>query len=259
MAVCRVEKTSNYTVMSNYHLDDKRLSLKARGLLSTILRLPEDWDYTVGGLAALCRDGKDAIRSALEELEAAGYITRQQTRGPDGTFLGNEYVIRETPFQAEPDEDEGVDEGEPLSDYPLPENPSTDNPLTEKPTEPSTNRPSTKITNPPIVPRKRRTREPKKAPDHEPEAFDRFWRLYPRGEDKQGAIAEWDRLKPDAATMLAMSAALYRQLESEEWRRGIGIPYAVRWLRNRRWEDEERIPEPLTGSTCIEAPEVEEW
>ena len=72
MAVCRVEKTKNYTVMSNYHLNDPRLSLKAIGLLSKILSLPEAWDYTVAGLARICREGRDAVRSALAELEEAG-------------------------------------------------------------------------------------------------------------------------------------------------------------------------------------------
>lgn len=70
--------------------------------------------------------------------------------------------------------------------------------------------------------------------------FERFWKCYPRGEDKQGAIAEWDRLKPDRETMLAMSRALKIQMQSEDWLRGVGIPYAVRWLRHRRWEDEPR-------------------
>ena len=72
MAVMRVEKSTNYTVMSNRHLDDTRLSLKAIGLLSKILRLPDDWDYTLEGLAHICKEGKDAIRSAIVELEQAG-------------------------------------------------------------------------------------------------------------------------------------------------------------------------------------------
>ena len=86
MAVCRVEKTKNYTVMSNYHLNDPRLSLKAIGLLSKILSLPEAWDYTVAGLAKICKEGRDAVRAALAELEEAGYILRRQTRDEMGNF-----------------------------------------------------------------------------------------------------------------------------------------------------------------------------
>lgn len=79
MAVFRVERTGDYTVMSNFHLKDKRLSLKAKGLLSQMLSLPDDWDYTLSGLCFINRESKDAIRSAINELERAGYIRRRQT------------------------------------------------------------------------------------------------------------------------------------------------------------------------------------
>ena len=74
MAVFRIERTMNYTVMSNYHLRDKALSLKSKGLLSMMLSLPEDWNYTTRGLAKICKEGVDAIGGALRELEVAGYI-----------------------------------------------------------------------------------------------------------------------------------------------------------------------------------------
>ena len=93
-------------------------------------------------------------------------------------------------------------------------------------------------------PKRKRRRSTKSVPDYEPELFERFWAAYPRGEDRQGAVAEWDSLRPDHETMLAMSRALVRQKASEEWQRGIGIPYAVRWLRRRRWEDEIKAPAP---------------
>ena len=90
MAVFRVERTSDYTVMSNYHLRDKRLSLKAKGLLSQMLSLPEDWDYTLTGLCYINRESKDAIRTAIREREEAGYIRRRQTSDSGGKFAGNE-------------------------------------------------------------------------------------------------------------------------------------------------------------------------
>ena len=93
MAVFRVERTRNYTIMSNYHLRDKRISLKAKGLLSQMLSLPEDWDYTLPGLASINSEGKDAIRAAVAELERAGYIQRRQTVDKDGKFGNNEYII----------------------------------------------------------------------------------------------------------------------------------------------------------------------
>ena len=81
MAVYRVQRTRDYTVMSNYHLKDKGLTLKSKGLLSMILSLPEEWNYTTRGLASICKEGVDAIGSALKELETAGYIVRRQLRG----------------------------------------------------------------------------------------------------------------------------------------------------------------------------------
>lgn len=84
MAVYRVQRTRDYTVMSNYHLKDKGLTLKSKGLLSMILSLPEEWNYTTRGLASICKEGVDAIGSALKELETAGYIVRRQLRGANG-------------------------------------------------------------------------------------------------------------------------------------------------------------------------------
>ena len=92
MAVFRVERTRDYTVMSNHHLKNKDLSLKAKGLLSQMLSLPEKWDYTLAGLSAINRESKDAIRSAVNELEKAGYIRRRQTVDSRGKFSGNEYI-----------------------------------------------------------------------------------------------------------------------------------------------------------------------
>lgn len=97
MAVFRVEKTRNYTVMSNHHLRDKSLSLKAKGLLSLMLSLPEDWDYTTRGLAYICKDGVDSICATVRELEGAGYIVRARERRADGTLGGIEYTILEQP------------------------------------------------------------------------------------------------------------------------------------------------------------------
>ncbi len=137
MAVFRVERTNNYTVMSNYHLRDKSLSLKAKGLLSLMLSLPENWDYTLSGLARICMEGKDAIRAAVVELEKAGYIRRSQTTAKDGKFSSNEYIIRERPVTEEPSLEE-PSSAQPSSDKPLSENPTTENPTTGKPATDST-------------------------------------------------------------------------------------------------------------------------
>ncbi len=134
MAVFRVERTQNYTVMSNYHLRDKTISFKAKGLLSLMLSLPEDWDYTLAGLARISLEGKDAIRAAVVELEKAGYVQRRQTTDKAGKFGSNEYIIREYPVSHEPPP-EGPSSASPLSGNPMTEEPSTASTQTEKATQ----------------------------------------------------------------------------------------------------------------------------
>lgn len=103
MAEFRVEKSSGYTVMSNHHLFDSGISLKAKGLLSIMLSMPDGWDYTLAGLAENNRDGIEAIRAAFNELVNAGYLVRQQVKREDGKFTGNKYIIQEKPMFGEGD------------------------------------------------------------------------------------------------------------------------------------------------------------
>ena len=120
MAVFRVEKNKGYTVMSNHHLRNKALSLKAKGLLSQMLSLPEDWDYTLAGLSYINREKIDAIREAVRELERAGYIQRSRERDEKGRLRGTDYIIYEQP---------------PNLDLPTLENPTLGNPTLENPTQ----------------------------------------------------------------------------------------------------------------------------
>ena len=129
MAVFRIERTRDYTVMSNHHLRDKALSLKSKGLLSMMLSLPEDWNYTTRGLAKICKEGVDAIGGALRELEAAGDIVRHQLRDRQGRISDTEYVIYEQPQPKAPDTPQ------PDTASPDTENPYLDSPDTEKPAE----------------------------------------------------------------------------------------------------------------------------
>ena len=129
MAVFRIERTRDYTVMSNHHLRDKALSLKSKGLLSMMLSLPEDWNYTTRGLAKICKEGVDAIGGALRELESAGYIVRHQMRDRQGRISDTEYVIYEQPQPKAPDTPQ------PDTASPDTENPYLADPDTEKPAE----------------------------------------------------------------------------------------------------------------------------
>ncbi|MDY5804984.1 MAG: helix-turn-helix domain-containing protein, partial [Oscillospiraceae bacterium] len=130
MAVFRVERNKGYTVMSNHHLRNKDLSLKAKGLLSQMLSLPENWDYTLKGLSLINRESIDAIRTAVWELEKAGYITRQQNRDGKGKMADMIYTIYEQP-QPRPEQ---PDKAAPGLENPVLENPTSDNPTPGKPT-----------------------------------------------------------------------------------------------------------------------------
>ena len=129
MGVFRVNKNRNYTVMSNVHLRDKALPLKAKGLLSLMLSLPEDWDYSMRGLAKLSADGLDSTRAAVKALERSGYVVRRQLYDARGRFSNNEYTVFEIPQPSSPSSDL------PLTGKPSTEKPSSDAPLSEKPSQ----------------------------------------------------------------------------------------------------------------------------
>lgn len=127
MSVIRVHKTANFTVMSNYHFKEKKMSLKAKGMLSLMLSLPEDWDYTVAGLVTLSSDGKDSVNSALKELEKHGYLTRQRVTNSKGQFAGIEYNIFEQPQE------------KPIAVNPISANATSEMPISEKQPQLNTN------------------------------------------------------------------------------------------------------------------------
>lgn len=129
MSVFRVERTRDYTVMSNHHLKNRALSLKAKGLLSLMLSLPEDWDYTLQGLAYISLEKVDAIRGAITELENEGYITRTRERDGQGKLRGTEYIIREQPISEHPISEK------PALEKPMLENPTLEKPTLDKPTQ----------------------------------------------------------------------------------------------------------------------------
>ena len=135
MAVFRIEKSKDFTIMSNHHLRNTTLSLKAKGLQSLMLSLPEEWDYSLKGLAKICKDGVESIGTALQELERHGYLTRRQLRDDKGKYLDLEYTIHEIPVAVD---DALLDNAKPKPDNPhptcpQPENPDTGNPDSDKP------------------------------------------------------------------------------------------------------------------------------
>lgn len=134
MAVFRIEKNKNYTVMANYHLRDISLSLKAKGLLSLMLSLPEGWDYTTKGLACICKDGVDSICSTVKELEKAGYVQRRRLRNELGHLTEIEYTILEKPVRPSSSEESALpDSSAKAGTPPKREKPVLDVPFLDEP------------------------------------------------------------------------------------------------------------------------------
>ena len=129
MAVFRIEKTRDYTVMSNHHLRNTELSLKAKGLLSMMLSLPEEWNYTTRGLASICKDGIDSISGGIRELEAQGYLIRERVRNENGQLGSIEYTILEQPKRPAPIQEK------PIRENPVQASPTLDTSVQEEPAQ----------------------------------------------------------------------------------------------------------------------------
>lgn len=264
----QIQRSGGYTVLPNGILRDTGLSLKTKGLFAIILSLPEGWDYSVAGLATVAGCGRDAIRGALKEMEAAGYLTRQRAHGEGGKFTGVVYTIRDT--------------AEPLSGNPTTDNPTTDFPTSENPTQLNKDLSSKDLSNTPLPPKggavpekakpKRRRRAPKSTPGWMPERFEGFWAAYPRDEDRAKAVEQWDKLPQDRelmerygsedALLHDIALGLKIHLECEDWREGRGIPYAFRWLRDRRWLEKRKTVRPAPEARparVVDSGEVPVW
>ena len=251
--VIRVRRSGGYTVLPNGILRDTGLSLKTKGLFAIILSLPEDWDYSVAGLATVAGCGRDAIRSALGEMETAGYLKRTRSHGEDGKFAGVIYDIRDV--AAPLSENPTMEDDTPLSGKPTSAEPTLEKPSSENPTQLNKDILNKDLINPHSPPPgdrpQRKKRRPKSAPTWQPERFDGFWRAYPRDEDRAKAVEQWDKLPEDQALVKRygseeallhdIAVGLKRHLECEDWREGRGIPYAFRWLRDRRWTEKRKI------------------
>ena len=259
--IYRVVKSQDYATIATYHLRDKRLTLAAKGLMSILLGDEGDGAYTVAQLVEQGPEGRDAIRSALRRLEECGYIHRRQTHDSGGRFAATEMLIYEAPWTENPSTVE-----------PSPDKPSTENPSTVEPEpefalnhglsliperqEKKKRENKEDIQNPPTNP-------PGSLPKWKPERFAAFWAFYRkncRGESRQAAVRAWDRLRPDDATIEKIGHALQRQLRSELWQRGVGIPYAATYLNQRRWEDAIGPGVQAAALNLLEEPEdVRYW
>ena len=257
--VIRVQRSVGYTVLPNGILRDTGLSLKTKGLFAIILSLPETWDYSVAGLATVAGCGRDAIRSALGEMEQAGYLKRTRSHGEGGKFAGVIYDIRDVAV--------------PLSGNPTSAEPTLEKPSSENPTQLNKELQSKDLINPHSPPEgdksQRKKRRSKSAPTWQPERFEGFWKAYPRDEDRAKAVEQWDKLPEDQALVKRygseeallhdIAVGLKRHLECEDWREGRGIPYAFRWLRDRRWTEKRKTVQAASSVQVVQREEVPTW
>lgn len=203
--VIRVEKNNNYTTVCNYHLRDRNLSLKSKGLLTLMLSLPEDWDYSMNGLASICKEEINAIRTALHELETNKYLTRERTQEETGKF-DYLYTVYELPYDRQP---------------------YADIPYTVNPIQINTNIQNTDILNTEI----------------NTYSFEKFWEIYPRKQDREKAKSKWIKLKPTDTLTTQIIESVERHKKSKQWQDKQYIPLATTFLNGKRWEDEVEVIE----------------
>ena len=218
MSVVRVNHNENYTVMSNFHLRDNRLSLKAIGLLSKILSLPPAWDYTIEGLAAICRDGVTAVKSALKELKDCGYLSVKKLM-PNETKSGRieyEYDFYEQPQGKQAIEKQGI-ENLPVEIQPVENLPQLNTDLLSK-DELSTEKLST---------------------DYK-EEFENLWSLYPNKKGKTNALKDYLKARKEGVAFDAVLSGIYNYLEYINLEKVPDryIKHGSTWFHQRCWEDD---------------------
>lgn len=218
MAILRNPNKDKFTIVDNTALKDKNLSLKARGLLITMLSLPDNWDFSEKGLCAILeKDGQSSIRSGLKELEEYGYLVRTRERDQHGKISNVAWTIY---------------------DYPHLENPSMVNPSLDNRLQLNTKRSSTdESRNKEYI-----SAKPKRNRAEYSELFERFWSAYPKKVAKSTASKAFEKLRPDESLLQDILTALDWQKCTEQWKQNGGkyIPHPASYLNGRRWEDERQ-------------------
>lgn len=231
-----------YTVVYNQLIQDSRLRLQTRAVLILMLSKPPEWDFSIRGMAAIAGVAKDTMSKMFAELMEAGYLRKKEQPHDDGgKFCKAGYIVAGQPVFAD---------GAPCPNLPDTVAPDTVNQDPDQVIKEQVSNKQDYIPpyNPPTGDRALVEDKPQKrtksVPKWKPERFEAFWKYYPRGEDRAGAVRQWDRLKPSDDLIETMARALKRQKATKDWQNDIGIPYACRWLRDRRWEDEISAEKP---------------
>ena len=224
----RRHKKDSYTCIDNHVFKDHTLSMKAKGLLTQIYSLPDDWEYSVTGLAKLFSDGKEAVNNALQELIKHGYIVRTQRTDETGRFAGYEYDIYETP---QTNVEENPSTGEPFTENPSTDKPSTDNQAQLNTNIETTNKENTNEDITPIIPAEIAKRK---------EMFEQFWEAYPkckRKVDKKGCERKFIKIENLEQIFPDIMASLEMWKRSRQWTKNNGeyIPLTSKWINQEYW------------------------
>ena len=227
MAVLRKDKRSNFTVIDNTVFKDSSLSLKAKGMLCQMLSLPDNWAFTIKGLVKQCKDGKDSVMSALNELEDAGYFRRVQAKS-DGKFAGFDYIVSETKIADSP-----------YTEIPNTENPHTEIPNTENPNILNTKEPITNLSNTDSSNTNELYIE-----------FEKLWEIYPRRQGKKKAFEYYKKAKKDGVTFDEVKSGIeaYKAYITAEGRDMEFVKQGSTFFSQRAWEDEYEVNNGRKGN-----------
>ena len=262
MAIMRIVKNNNFSIVSNAIIRDTNLSLKARGLFILMLSLPERWEFSVKGLSKIAGEGLDAIRSGLHELEEQGYLSRQRKRNAEGKLWDMEYILYEEPQK-------------PKAEAPTEETPTVAEPMQEIPTqaEPTQAEPTQinkDINNNRLNQEQREREEPKllsrlngqplplEMAQLQNEYFKRFWLMYPRKAKQFQAQLAWNALPVDVELYEKILKAVERYSKTRQWADKTYVPYPENFLDGKRWEDDipEDTPKPTRKNDVAAAAEA---
>lgn len=234
--IVRVNKNTNYTVMSNFHLMDRKLSLKAKGLLSVVLSLPNNWEYSVAGLASISKEKESAINSALKELKEGGYliVTKKMPNETESGRIEYEWDFFEVPQNAEQ-----------IIKKQTIENQGLEFQVLDNQDQLNTNILNTKEVNTKEIENiyggdffESLPDEPsEKVLDEKEKMFLEFWELYPKKVDKEGCRKAFKRIKKLKEVFPEIIRALEIQRQSEQWTKDNGqfIPYPKTYIHQERW------------------------
>lgn len=245
MAVMRIIKNNNFSIVSNAIIRDTSLSLKARGLFILMLSLPEGWEFSVRGLSKIAGEGLDAIRSGLHELEEQGYLSRQRKRNAEGKLGDMEYILYEEPQK-------------PKAEAPTEETSTVVEPMQEIPTQAESTQINKDINNNRLNQEEREREEqiPPETAQLQNEYFKRFWLMYPRKAKQFQAQLAWNALPVDVELYEKILKAVERYSKTRQWADKTYVPYPENFIDGKRWEDDIPTDVPKKNDVAAAAEAV---